>query len=371
MIVTNVWRCLRWTPRLRRWPEIAGTIFSSMVSRFKRVHRRHHCCHHNHLARHSHIHLFWSNSIMIGECMESLANIMADIVRTRLGVRRWSRTGCGKENERRRKNLKIGLEMWCSIAGRWCWSTFSGWLQPNQRWQVKWFGRSRGGLIVQIFHKSSSSYHHHDHYDEVGGWPPLVVAFQHYYDKEAILNRFKIVQIIDINDRELPKNMSWWCCDDHWWSGQTCWKERASWSLKTWAGGFIIIIIVIVREDLTDQIGLIQFSAMGGCGWLGAKHFVVSSVTLVKIIIIQLNYDDDLQNSEGAVGGAPQVYEPGRLIIIIMIHEILIMFCCWTYKMTNDDLDMMLQVKAKYPTSQCFLKQDKLYVDNRCTFVYF
>ena len=100
----TTWRCLRWTPRLRRWPEIAGTIFSSMVSRFKRVHRRHHCCHHNHLARHSHIHLFWSNSIMIGECMESLANIMADIVRTRLGVRRWSRTGCGKENERRRKN---------------------------------------------------------------------------------------------------------------------------------------------------------------------------------------------------------------------------------------------------------------------------
>ena len=23
----------------------------------------------------------------------------------------------------------------------------------------------------------------------MGGWPPLVVAFQHYYDKEAILNR--------------------------------------------------------------------------------------------------------------------------------------------------------------------------------------
>ena len=40
-----------------------------------------------------------------------------------------------------------------------------------------------------------SRLHHDDHYDEVGGWPPLVVAFQHYYDKEAILNRFKIVQI--------------------------------------------------------------------------------------------------------------------------------------------------------------------------------
>ena len=26
----------------------------------------------------------------------------------------------------------------------------------------------------------------------------------------------------------------------------------------------------------------------------------------------------------------------------------------------------MSRVKAKYPTSQCFLKQDKLYVDNRC-----
>ena len=25
----------------------------------------------------------------------------------------------------------------------------------------------------------------------------------------------------------------------------------------------------------------------------------------------------------------------------------------------------MSRVKAKYPTSQCFLKQDKLYVDNR------
>ena len=27
--------------------------------------------------------------------------------------------------------------------------------------------------------------------EKVGGWPPLVVAFQHYYDKEAILNRFQ------------------------------------------------------------------------------------------------------------------------------------------------------------------------------------
>lgn len=67
-----------------------------------------------------------------GECMESLANIMADIVRTRLGVRR----------------------------------------------EV---------MLVNIFRLTPTK-------SEVGGWPPLVVAFQHYYDKEAILNRADMLE---------------------------------------------------------------------------------------------------------------------------------------------------------------------------------
>ena len=29
---------------------------------------------------------------------------------------------------------------------------------------------------------------------EVGGWPPLVISFQHYYDKEAILNRADMLE---------------------------------------------------------------------------------------------------------------------------------------------------------------------------------
>ena len=29
---------------------------------------------------------------------------------------------------------------------------------------------------------------------EVGGWPPLVITFQHYYDKEAILNRADMLE---------------------------------------------------------------------------------------------------------------------------------------------------------------------------------
>ena len=29
---------------------------------------------------------------------------------------------------------------------------------------------------------------------EVGGWPPLVICFQHYYDKEAILNRADMLE---------------------------------------------------------------------------------------------------------------------------------------------------------------------------------
>ena len=28
----------------------------------------------------------------------------------------------------------------------------------------------------------------------MGGWPPLVICFQHYYDKEAILNRADMLE---------------------------------------------------------------------------------------------------------------------------------------------------------------------------------
>ena len=50
---------------------------------------------------------------------------------------------------------------------------------------------------------------------------------------------------------------------------------------------------------------------------------------------------------------------------------------CWTFTQITEDMSrtvreqwgelhkFMSRVKAKYPTSQCFLKQDKLYVDNR------
>jgi hypothetical protein len=71
--------------------------------------------------------------------MESLANIMADIVRTRLGVRR--------------EVMLVNIFR----------------LTPTKS-EV---GRQLKG----------------SHAGQVGGWPPLVVAFQHYYDKEAILNR--------------------------------------------------------------------------------------------------------------------------------------------------------------------------------------
>ena len=56
-----------------------------------------------------------------------------------------------------------------------------------------------------------------------------------------------------------------------------------------------------------------------------------------------------------------------------VIHQI----NCWTFTQITEDMSrtvreqwgelhkFMSRVKAKYPTSQCFLKQDKLYVDNR------
>ena len=39
---------------------------------------------------------------------------------------------------------------------------------------------------------------------EVGGWPPLVISFQHYYDKEAILNRADMLERSGILVRHLP-----------------------------------------------------------------------------------------------------------------------------------------------------------------------
>ena len=33
---------------------------------------------------------------------------------------------------------------------------------------------------------------------QIGGWPPLVVSFQHYYDKEAILDRWVLGQGLTI-----------------------------------------------------------------------------------------------------------------------------------------------------------------------------
>ena len=80
--------------------------------------------------------------------MESLANIMADMVRTRLGIRR----------------------------------------------EI---------MLVNIFRLTPTKYSltyltytpEHDYLrSEVGGWPPLVVSFQHYYDKEAILNRADMLE---------------------------------------------------------------------------------------------------------------------------------------------------------------------------------
>ena len=40
---------------------------------------------------------------------------------------------------------------------------------------------------------------------EVGGWPPLVITFQHYYDKEAILNRADMLERSGILVRFSPQ----------------------------------------------------------------------------------------------------------------------------------------------------------------------
>ena len=81
-----------------------------------------------------------------GEMMESLANIIADIVRTRLGIRR--------------EIMLVNIFR----------------LTPT-----KYVGYK--GSISNTLLRS-----------EVGGWPPLVITFQHYYDKEAILNRADMLE---------------------------------------------------------------------------------------------------------------------------------------------------------------------------------
>ena len=81
-----------------------------------------------------------------GEMMESLANIIADIVRTRLGIRR--------------EIMLVNIFR----------------LTPT-----KYVGY-RGGISNTLLRS------------EVGGWPPLVITFQHYYDKEAILNRADMLE---------------------------------------------------------------------------------------------------------------------------------------------------------------------------------
>ena len=95
---------------------------------------------------------------------------------------------------------------------------------------------------------------------EVGGWPPLVITFQHYYDKEAILN----------------------------------------------------------RADMLERSGI-----------------------LVKLpcLFLSCNQEVDVQITEDMSRTVREQW--GEL------HK------------------FMSRVKAKYPTSQCFLKQEKLYVDNR------
>ena len=81
-----------------------------------------------------------------GEMMESLANIIADIVRTRLGIRR--------------EIMLVNIFR----------------LTPT-----KYVGY-RGDISNTLLRS------------EVGGWPPLVITFQHYYDKEAILNRADMLE---------------------------------------------------------------------------------------------------------------------------------------------------------------------------------
>ena len=93
---------------------------------------------------------------------------------------------------------------------------------------------------------------------EVGGWPPLVITFQHYYDKEAILN----------------------------------------------------------RADMLERSGI-----------------------LVSSHLSSLSCHSDVQITEDMSRTVREQW--GEL------HK------------------FMSRVKAKYPTSQCFLKQEKLYVDNR------
>ena len=81
--------------------------------------------------------------------MESLANIIADIVRTRLGIRR--------------EIMLVNIFR----------------LTPT-KYEIAYFSN----LIIQFINFRS----------EVGGWPPLVISFQHYYDKEAILNRADMLE---------------------------------------------------------------------------------------------------------------------------------------------------------------------------------
>ena len=51
---------------------------------------------------------------------------------------------------------------------------------------------------------NSYYYLYHDARSEVGGWPPLVISFQHYYDKEAILNRADMLERSGILVRHFP-----------------------------------------------------------------------------------------------------------------------------------------------------------------------
>ena len=45
--------------------------------------------------------------------------------------------------------------------------------------------------------------------------------------------------------------------------------------------------------------------------------------------------------------------------------ELFVIWAAFIQYSSTFNIDPSDQVKAKYPTSQCFLKQDKLYVDNR------
>ena len=77
-------------------------------------------------------------------------------------------------------------------------------------------------------------------------------------------------------------------------------------------------------------------------------------------------------DKEAILNRADMLERSGILVIHFLSNSSLILLAQITEDMSRTVREQwgelhkfMSRVKAKYPTSQCFLKQDKLYVDNR------